>query len=358
MAFPPSFSSLQIQLSMMETETRKDEHLGLFKQLDLSITEKTSGFERWDWIPAETADIDFDSINTETSFLAYPLSFPFMITAISGGSKEGDHLNEILASCAETEKIPLATGSVRSLLEKGTGFRTIKQLRDRAPHIPLITNIGIAQTRDRYIRKSFLSLTRDGNFDAVAVHFNKIQELIQPEGDKNFTGIMEALSQLAEEAGIPVIVKQVGHGFSQEDFLSLWEAGIRFLDVSGTGGSSWAKAERIRRGNHVKTDPFDAWGVPTADCLTSALDVCPGMYCIAGGGIKTGHDLAKSLALGAQLASSANTIYQAYLHGGQEGVLTCIRDFREILKKIMFLTGCSSLNSFRRNPHILRKKND
>jgi isopentenyl-diphosphate Delta-isomerase len=342
----------------MGTEERKNEHLELFKQFDLSVRKKTNGFENWDWIPDETAEVDFNAIRTDTSFLGYSLSFPFMIAALSGGSEKGNTLNEDLAGIAEAEKIPLGTGSVRSALENPDHSRFFYRLRDLAPSVPLLVNIGIGQIRDKSIRKNVLNLIQIGRFDALVIHFNKIQELIQPEGNKNFTGITAAMSQLVETAGIPVIAKQVGHGFSRKDIRIIRDTGIRFMDLGGAGGSSWSRAERIRNGDTAEDDPFDEWGISTAESLVSALDTCPDMYCIAGGGIKTGHDLAKGLALGARLTSSANAVYQAYIHGGQVEVVKFLRKSRLILKEIMFLTGCTSIDTFRGNPYILRRIND
>jgi len=342
----------------MSTRERKDEHLELFKRFDLSVTGSTNGFENWDWVPAETAGIQYDRVDTSLSFLGYSISFPLMIAAISGGSEEGNKLNEALAECAEIEKIPLGIGSVRSFLENHEGLSVLQQLRKIAPDIPLISNIGITQLRDPHLRKKLPALTRDGQFDAIAVHFNKIQELIQPEGDTDFTGITDALSCLIEESDIPIIAKQVGHGFSGNDIRQLWQTGIRFLDLGGRGGTSWAKAERLRKGDVTEKDPFDTWGLSTAHCLKTALEICPGMFCIAGGGIHTGHDVAKGIALGARLCSSANTVYQAYHKNGREGILNTLRHMRTVLKQIMYLTGCSTLTTFRNNPNILRQNRD
>lgn len=342
----------------MGTQERKDEHLALFKQFDLSVPESTNGFEKWEWIPAETAELHFDAINPSLSFLGYSISFPLMIAALSGGSDEGNTLNKALAECAEMERIPLGIGSVRSFLENYTGLSVLQSLRKIAPNIPLITNIGIAQLKDPHIRKKIVTLTHDGQFDAIAIHFNKIQELIQPEGDTDFTGMMDALSMLVEESDIPIIAKQVGHGFSGNDIRKLWQVGIRYVDLGGRGGTSWARAERFRKGDLTEKDPFDAWGPTTAYCLKTALEQCPGMLCIAGGGIHTGHDVAKGIALGARLCSTANSIYQAYLKNGREGILNTLRDMRIVLKQIMFLTGCSTYTTFHNNPTILRQSRD
>ncbi|MDD3807855.1 MAG: type 2 isopentenyl-diphosphate Delta-isomerase [Candidatus Marinimicrobia bacterium] len=342
----------------MGTQERKKEHLNLFKMFDLSVADKTNGFEKWDWIPAETAEINYYTIDTSTSFLGYFLSFPFMIAAISGGDEEGDHLNEHLAACAEAEKIPLGIGSMRSYLGNKKGIETLKHLRDLAPHVPLISNIGVAQIIENHFQDLIISLTLDGQFDAIAVHFNKIQEMIQPEGDKNFTGILDALSHFVEKSEVPIIVKQVGHGFSQRDIENLWKVGIRFLDVGGRGGTSWSRAERLRRGGTEEIDPLDGWGISTADCLIHTLEFFPGMYCIAGGGINTGHDLAKAIALGAHLGSSARIIYQAYVKRGVAGIQQVIKNFREVLRQLMFLTGCPTLLAFRNNSSIMRRVYD
>jgi len=351
-------SSGNIYDTTMGTKERKDEHLALFKQFDLTVSGSTNGFEEWDWIPAETAELRFGAIDPSLSFLGYTISFPLMIAALSGGSDEGNTLNEALAECAEIERIPLGIGSVRSFLENHTGLSVLQDLRNIAPHIPLITNIGIAQLRDPHIRNEIVTLTLDGQFDAIAVHFNKIQELIQPEGDTDFTGIMDALSTLVEKSDIPIIAKQVGHGFSGNDIRQLWQAGIRYVDLGGRGGTSWARTERFRKGDHIEKDLFDVWGLTTAHCLKTALEQCPGMLCIAGGGIHSGHDVAKGIALGARLCSTANTIYQAYLKNGKEGILKTLRNMRTILKQIMFLTGCPTYTTFHNNPTILRQSRD
>lgn len=342
----------------MGIQDRKNDHLNLFKVNDVFHNEKTNGFEVWEWIPNETAGISFHEVNPVTSFLGYTLSFPFMIAALTGGTHEGNSLNDELAEIAEGEKIPFGTGSVRCALEKPEQAKAFYKLRDIAPSVPLIANIGIAQIRSKETRSNLMLFMKESRFDALAIHFNKIQEMIQEEGDRNFSGIMDGLKDLADTADFPLIAKGVGHGFSRRDIQNLYEAGIRFIDTGGAGGTSWAKAERFRNGDMSSSNPFDTWGISTAECLLTILNDYPGIFTIAGGGINDGFDTAKALALGAGLVSSAASVYKVWLSEGKTGTVNHILSRKNILKQIMFLTGCRDINTFQRNPEILRRKND
>jgi len=342
----------------MGIQERKDEHLKLFKAFDLSDTHKSNGFEAWDWIPNETADISLDEIDTVVSFLGYKLSYPFMIAAISGGTDEGNRLNMDLADVAESEKIPLGTGSVRCALDRPEQTKFFYRLRDAAPNVPLVANIGIAQMRTDEARNKIYRFMKESRYDALAIHFNKIQEIIQKDGDRDFKGIRDGLKALADTADFTLIAKGVGHGFSHGDILSLFKAGIRFIDTGGAGGTSWAKVERFRNGNTCPYNPFDSWGIPTAECLRTVLNTCPAMYPIAGGGINDGFDMAKALALGCELVSAATSVYKTWLDKGKEGVKHHIQERKTILEQIMFLTGCRKMGEFRGNPTILRRRND
>jgi len=342
----------------MGIQDRKNEHLNLFKAFDLSHTEKTNGFEMWDWVHSETRDISLDEIDPSVSFLGYDLSFPFMIAAISGGTDEGNRLNQELAEIAESERIPMGTGSIRCVINKPDLAKAFYEIRDIAPDVPLIANIGIAQILAEESRKEILRFMKESRYDALAVHFNKIQEMIQKDGDRDFKGIMAGLKALADSADFPLITKGVGHGFSREDIHYLCETGIRFIDTGGAGGTSWAKAERFRNGDTSVRNPVDSMGISTAECLQTVLSVCPAMYPIAGGGIHDGYDTAKALALGARLVSAASSVYKAWLNNGKSGVSNHIRTRKNILKQIMFLTGFRNMETFRGNPKLLRRIND
>lgn len=330
----------------------------LFKLFDLSMSDKTNGLDAWEFIPDETTGISYDDVNPAVSFLGYNLSFPFMIAAISGGTDEGNRLNHDLADIAEDEKISLGIGSVRCALDRPDQAKAFYRLRDTAPDVPLIANIGIAQIQTEETRKKIHRFMKESRYDALSVHFNKIQEMIQKEGDHDFREITDGLKIMSDSADYTLIAKGVGHGFSKKDIQHLYETGIRFIDTGGAGGTSWVKAERFRNGDRSPSNPLDSWGISTAECLLMVLDTCPALYTIAGGGINDGYDTAKALALGARLVSASASVYRAWTENGKTGTINHIQSRKSILKQIMFLTGCKDMDVFRGNREIRRHKND
>jgi isopentenyl-diphosphate delta-isomerase len=225
------------------------------------------------------------------------------------------------------------------------------QVREFAPSTVLLANIGLAQARTMRAEE-FRQLTDALAADALCVHLNVAQEIIQPEGDRDFQGGTAMFRRLARELAIPVIAKETGCGISRSVALRLKRAGVRHLDVSGAGGTSWVRIEALRStGTAELGEVFRDWGIPTAASLLG-LDGL-GLTVVASGGIRNGLEVAKAIALGASLAGVALPVYQAYRRDGIDGARRLLEFLLDGLRAAMLLTGSRRLADLRRVPVVL-----
>lgn len=226
------------------------------------------------------------------------------------------------------------------------------RVRSVAPRVFLAGNLGSVQAAATPVRK-VRELLRDVGADALCVHLNPAQEMLQPEGDRGFTGVLRAIGALAHELKVPVIVKETGAGLSRQVALRLRGVGVRHLDVAGTGGTSWVGAE-IRRRNG-EADPhlssFWDWGIPTAAALSEVHGL--GMEVIGSGGIRTGLDAARAIRLGAQVIGIAAPLLAAYFKDGERGVRREIDALLHGLRTAMVLTGSHTLADLSMAPVVI-----
>ncbi len=219
-------------------------------------------------------------------------------------------------------------------------------VRSVAPDIPVIGNIGAMQLKSCPVDK-VLGLVSAVEADALAVHLNPLQEVIQPEGDRDFSGVLAAIAKLCEKSGVPIIAKETGTGISQDVALKLKEAGVAWIDVAGAGGTSWSKVEYVRNG---ATPGFGEWGIPTLDALIECRGVLP---MIASGGIRSGIDAAKCVALGADLAGAAYPFLKA-LGRSQAKLDETLTLWEAQMKKAAFLTGCRTRDELKKAKMVFR----
>ncbi|MBU1099026.1 MAG: type 2 isopentenyl-diphosphate Delta-isomerase [Bacteroidetes bacterium] len=332
------------------TSERKKDHLDVCLNEDAEFQNKNNGFEKYHFEHYAITEVDYSKMDLTTAFLDKEISFPFLISCMTGGVKESITINEKLAEIAEELKIAIGVGSQRQALEDDSYIDSYKAFRKMAPNVPLLGNIGAGEVA------CSSDIVGMGNrlidmieADALVIHFNPLQELFQKEGDTDFTGLLNNIEKLCGRIETPIIAKEVGSGIGKAAAKKLLEAGVKGIDVAGSGGTSWAAVEMIRNKN--RNEYFWDWGIPTAECIIGVkkLKKKYKFDLIASGGIKNGIDVAKSLALGSDIVASANVILKHLVINSEEGVIDLIENWFEDVKRIMFLTGCANLNEFKTN---------
>jgi len=334
---------------------RKTEHFKICINHDVEFKTLGTGFDNIRLKHCSLPEIDFNHVDTGTTFLDKKLSQPFMITAMTGGFEGAEDVNKILAEVCNETKIALGLGSQRQLLENSHYVKSFRVVRDSTRDIPIVGNIGAAQIIKQVDRERVLRLADLIEADAFAVHLNPLQEVLQPEGDTNYSGILRGLTDLVKMLNIPVIVKETGAGISGKVARSLKDTGVRIIDISGAGGTSWAAVESYRTSDDDElAKAFRDWGNPTVQCLKEVRQV-EDISVIASGGIFSGIDVAKALVLGADLVGAARPLLVAYHSKGQAGLKRMIQLWQQQLKTVMFLTGCCRVEDLKRVEYFDRR---
>ncbi len=334
---------------------RKKEHIELCLTDKVSFKEKTNGFENYEFVHNAVTEVNISAITFGSLFFGKRIEYPFLISCMTGGSADSENINARLSSAAEKLKIPLGVGSQRQVLENNRYRQTYKIIRKNAPSIPVLGNIGAAQIVKMSSLIPINYLIELVEADVMVVHVNPLQELIQKNGEPQFSGLLKNIKKLVKEVKVPVIVKEVGAGISSDAAKKLLDCGVRGIDVAGAGGTSWAGVEILRNKNHKSMEFWD-WGLPTSYCIKTVAELKKkyDFVLIGSGGINSAFETAKALALGADIAGSARIILQTLDSRGEVGVVNLIEDWFEIIRKIMFLTGSASLEDFRKNKLIMR----
>ncbi|HTY09495.1 MAG TPA: type 2 isopentenyl-diphosphate Delta-isomerase [Bacteroidota bacterium] len=338
-----------------KTSSRKKDHVLLTVSRDVAFRGKTTGFENWEFVHNALPEIDFSEISTDTIFLSKRLSFPFMISSMTGGYADAKRINKNLAEVCEEHSVAMGVGSQRQALEDSTYHSSFSIAREAAPTIPIVGNIGgaeVAKLADPSPVQRLADLIRA---DAFAVHLNPLQEFLQPEGNPSFRGVLRGIEKLVRGLSIPVIVKEIGAGISKDVAQRLVNAGVTIIDVAGAGGTSWAGVEILRRKNGEADDLFWDWGIPTSEALrqVAALKGTPSRFTvIASGGITNGLEAAKAVALGADLVASARPMLKVLMASGKKGLSRSLEKWIKDFKGTMFLTGAPTLQQLRSAPLV------
>lgn len=335
---------------------RKKEHLELCLTDKVSFKNKTSGFEKYEFIHCAITEVDIKKINFTTNFYGKIINYPFLISCMTGGVTEAENINTQLAIAANELNIPIGVGSQRQALENKLYHKSYKALRKNAPNIPVLGNIGAAQLVKFKNFEPIRYLAGMVDADAMVIHVNPLQELLQDKGEPKFTGLIKAIEKLVKFLDIPIIVKEVGTGISKKSALRLLHAGVKGIDVAGAGGTSWAGVEILRNNNDIGKEFWD-WGLPTSYCLRkiSKLKYKYDFVLIGSGGVNSAFEAAKVFALGADIAASARIILQELYKSGIEGVIKLIKDWFELIKQVMYLTGSETIEALK-NEKIIRKE--
>jgi isopentenyl-diphosphate delta-isomerase len=332
------------------TAERKQAHLDLCLREDVGTATKTTLLEEVELVHEALPDLGYDSIDIRRNWLGKRLAAPLVITGMTGGTRQAFRVNRDLARVAEEKGIAFGLGSQRAMQTRPESAWTY-EVREHAPTTVLLANIGLGQARTMKLDE-FRMLVDALGADALCLHLNVGQEMIQPEGDREFQGGLAAFRRLSRGLGVPVIAKETGCGISRATALRLKSAGVRHLDVSGAGGTSWIRIEALRdESDHGPGAVFRDWGIPTAASLLQVRRL--GLTTVASGGIRSGLDVARAIALGASLAGVALPVYQAYRADGVAGARAWIDRLIHELKITMLLTGSKDLKCLGRAAQIL-----
>ncbi|MBI4117514.1 MAG: type 2 isopentenyl-diphosphate Delta-isomerase [Parcubacteria group bacterium] len=304
-------------------------------------------------------EINFDEISAETIFLGKKISAPLIIGSMTGGTQHGETINANLAQAAEKLRLPMGVGSQRIMLEKEDAKKTFAVVRKFAPTIPVFANLGAVQLNYGVTLEDIKKIIDIVKADALCFHLNPLQEAVQFEGDKNYFGLLEKMERVVAHLDIPFMAKEVGAGISRSTVKRLKDIGISIIDVSGSGGTSWAWIEGKRRSDYRDIgETFRNFGIPTPIAVLEASRVS-GVDVIAGGGVRTGLDIAKCIALGAKYASCALPFLQSAVISHEQVMKTIERLILE-LKITMFATGSKDLKSLGSQQlyshHLCRKR--
>ncbi|HOU54493.1 MAG TPA: type 2 isopentenyl-diphosphate Delta-isomerase [Myxococcota bacterium] len=332
-------------------EQRKRDHLEPFRGPGVPAREASTWLSCVHLIHQALPELDLRDVDLTVDFLGHRLRAPLWVTGMTGGTPEARRINQEIARVCDDLGIAFGLGSQRAMVVDPSTQETY-QVREVAPTVLLAGNLGGVQLA-RMPLEAVRRLIDDVGADALCVHLNPAQELAQPEGDRDFRGIAEAIARACRELPVPVIVKEVGCGISREAARRLVEAGVSALDVAGTGGTSWVGLEIGRGPDSGEPDPeaFWDWGIPTAAAIVEAEGM--GVPLIASGGIRTALDALRALALGATMVGLAAPVIQAWFQGGQDAVRRRLASLIDWIARGMLLTGARNLAELRNVPRVL-----
>lgn len=328
------------------------DHLRICSETDIETG--TTCFDDVQLVHSALPECDMDAIDLSVEFLGSHLKSPLFIAAMTGGHPDTAEVNRVLASAAERYGLGMGVGSQRAALEKPELADSFSIVRDTAPHAFIAGNLGAVQLVEQGPEWAERAVEMI-DADALCIHLNFLQEVIQPEGDRNATGCLEAIRRLCKEVKFPVIVKETGNGISREAASFLWEAGVSAIDTGGVGGTSWAKIEGIRADERGAAgdkalrklgDELLTWGIPTAVSVFEVAGTNRGPV-IATGGLRSGIDVAKGVALGATLGGMALPLLAPALKGEKE-TYDAIESIHYELTAAMFLTGSKDISSLQK----------
>jgi isopentenyl-diphosphate delta-isomerase len=343
-----------------ETEKRKADHIKICLNEKAQARKATAGFEDVHFIHRALPEVDKAKIDLSTTVFGHKFSAPLIVGAMTGGTAEATRINAAIAEAVERLQLGMGVGSQRAAIEDSKLEKTFAIARKKAPTAFLIANIGGIQLVHGYGVKEVKKAVEMIDADAVAVHLNALHEAVQPEGQTNFKGVLAKIGEIAGELDKPVIVKETGAGIAAEDAKKLEAAGVKAIDIGGTGGTSFAAVEYYRTTGqknsvqHFLGDVFWDWGIPTVVSLAETTQTVK-IPVIASGGVRTGRDVAKALALNACLASVSQPALQAAVKGAKdtENMLSLLI---EELRDVMFLVGAKKVENLAKTPIVITGK--
>ena len=324
---------------------RKNDHIRINLEEDIQ-SGLTTGLEDFALCHSALPEINLEDVTTACTFLGYSLSFPLIISSMTGGNVEGAKINRYLAEAAQDQGVALGLGSQRAMLEQPKMSSTF-QVRKYAKSIPIFGNIGAVQFNYGLTFDDCIRLVDTVQANGLIVHLNPLQEALQPEGETRFSGLLKNIEVLCKNATFPVIVKEVGWGLSKKVARQLIGAGVSALDVAGAGGTSWSQVEANRisdkRSQRIAFE-FREWGIPTAKSILQVRETSKRIPLVASGGIKNGIDIAKCIVLGADICGMAGRLLKAATISPQETIDEII-EIKQQMRIAMFATSSRDIKT-------------
>jgi len=330
-----------------QTSARKADHIRI--NLDEDVRSGlTTGFERYHFTHQAIPELNLADVDLKSEVFNRRLNVPILISSMTGGTDQAGKINRTLAEAAQETRVAMGLGSQRAAIENPE-LQSTFQVREYAPDILLFANLGAVQLNYGYSIKECQQAVDMIDADALILHLNPLQEAVQPEGDGNFAGLLAKIEDVCQKLSVPVVVKEVGWGFSEENVRQLASAGVSAIDVAGAGGTSWSQVEM-----HRADDPYQArlaaafidWGIPTTQALINVRSSVPGLIAFASGGVRDGIDIAKSIALGASMGGMASPFLKA-ANDSLETTIATIQLIRKQIQVAMFASGTADIHSLR-----------
>ena len=327
--------------------SRKSDHIRINLEEDVS-SGLTTGLERFRFTHRALPELDLEEVDQGQELYGRRLNAPILISSMTGGTSEAEKINWVLANAAQETGIAMGLGSLRAAIEYPELAPTF-QVRHIAPDILLFANLGVVQLNYGYGVDECLRAVEMVAADALILHFNPLQEALQPEGDTRWSGLLSKIEAVCHALPVPVIAKEVGWGFSEADVHKLVNAGVSAIDVAGAGGTSWSQVEMHRAKDESQqrlAAAFVDWGIPTSEAILNVRRAAPDMTLIASGGLRSGVDIAKCITLGATLGGMAGPFLKAAVRSLEDTIQTVYEIQREI-QVCMFAAGAGDLEQLR-----------
>jgi isopentenyl-diphosphate Delta-isomerase len=340
--------------TLTKTQQRKKEHLELCLDTGSVSARTGSGLDSYTFVHNALPDLDIDEIDTGTTFLGRRLKAPLLISSMTGGFSLARTVNRNLAAAAQELGLAMGVGSQRVAIEEPSTAGSF-QVRDVAPDIVLLANLGAVQLNYGYGIDQCRRAVEMIGADALILHLNVLQEAVQPEGNRNFAGLTAKIAAICRELEVAVVAKEVGSGISAEVAVRLARAGVKAIDIAGKGGTSWyaVEASRAAKAGQPVDVSFAEWGIPTDQSLIAVREVLPEMPLVASGGIRSGLDMAKAIGLGADMAALGQPLLAPALESAEK-VVKSLRAIIYELKVAMLCAGARDLGALRRAPLLRR----
>jgi len=340
-----------------KTEERKNDHLEICLRKDVQARRVTTGFEEIQLVHRALPEINKSDIDLSTQVLKHKFSAPIIIESMTGGTPKATKINAAVARAVEELGLGMGVGSQRAVFENPNAKETFTIARREAPNAFIAANLGAAQLAKVYGVKEARKAVEMLDADALIIHLNPLQEAIQPEGEPTYRGVIAAIGRIVKGLGVPVIIKETGCGIAAAEAKKLEAIGVAAVDVAGAGGTSWAAVEYYRAKSRDDAfrqelgEVFWDWGIPTVTSLIETVQRVR-IPVIASGGLRSGLDVTKALALGASLAGMACPFLDPALHGSGE-VKKRLQLVVEELRNAMFLVGASSIDKLKEAPVVV-----
>lgn len=332
---------------------RKEDHIRIVLDRSSSRSGLTTGLENVRFVHCALPELDLDAIDLSRRFLGRRISAPVLVSSMTGGPDPTAGINMNIAAVCQDLGLPFGVGSQRVALDHDSVAGLGPELRRIAPDVPILGNIGAAQLSGADALDRARRAIEMIGADALFIHLNPLQEAVQPEGDRNWSGLFDRIAMLADKLETPIAVKEVGFGLSAVLCRRLHDAGVAILDVAGAGGTNWARVEAARATPERQRlgTTFADWGIPTAEAIHNARAACPTATLIGSGGLSNGLDVARALRLGADLGGIAAGVLKDAV-ASRDDLKARLGAVVEEVRIVCFCTGSADLAALKTSPLI------